>query len=81
MKIEIVGPGCTRCKVTEAVVRQALAEMKLEAEVKHVTDPREIARRQVLLTPGVIVDGRVQSTGRVPSAEEVKDWLARASAA
>lgn len=81
MKIEILGPGCSRCRATEEIVRQALAELNLEAQVEHITSPLEYARRQVLLTPGVIVDGEVKSTGRVPSAAEVKSWLARAAAA
>jgi small redox-active disulfide protein 2 len=81
MKIEILGPGCARCRATEDVVRRALAELKLEAEVEHITDPVEFARRQVLLTPGVVIDGRVQSSGRVPGVDEVKGWLERRAAA
>lgn len=75
MKIEILGPGCARCRATEENVRKALAELKLEAEVEHVTDPAQFARRGVLLTPDVIVDGQVASSGRVPSVEDVKGWL------
>jgi len=66
MKIEILGPGCSRCRAAEAVVRKALAELKREAEIVHITDPVQFARRQVLLTPGVVVDGEVKSSGRVP---------------
>jgi len=76
MKIEILGPGCARCRATEENVRQALAELKLDAEVLHVADVLEISRRRVLLTPGVIVDGEIKSTGRIPSVEDVKTWLA-----
>ncbi len=75
MKIEILGPGCARCRATEETVRKALAELKLEAEVSHVTDPVEIGRRGVMLTPGVVLDGQVRSSGRVPSLEDVKSWL------
>jgi small redox-active disulfide protein 2 len=77
MKIEILGPGCARCRATEENVRKALAELKLEAEVEHITDPAQFARRGVMLTPGVIVDGQVASSGRVPSVEDVKGWLTR----
>jgi small redox-active disulfide protein 2 len=76
MKIEILGPGCSRCRATEEVVRRALSELHIEAELEHISNPVEFARRQVLLTPGVVVDGQVRSTGRVPSLEEVKGWLA-----
>ncbi len=81
MKVEILGPGCARCRATEEVVRRALAELNLVADIEHVTDPLQFARRQVLLTPGVVIDGQVKSSGRVPSLEEVKAWLARAAAA
>ena len=45
MKIEILGPGCSRCRATEELVRKALAELKLEAEIAHVSDPVQFARR------------------------------------
>ena len=81
MKIEILGPGCSRCRATEEIVRRALMELQFEAEVVHVTDPVQFARRQVLLTPGVVIENQVKCSGRVPSLEEVKAWLAGAVAA
>jgi len=79
MKIEILGPGCSRCRATEDMVRRALAELNLTAEVEHITDPVEFARRQVLLTPGLVVDAKVKSSGRVPNLDEVKQWLREAA--
>lgn len=75
MKIEILGPGCARCRATEDRVRRALVELRLEAEVVHVTDPVQVARKGAMLTPGVVVDGSLKMSGRVPSVEEVKAWL------
>lgn len=75
MKIEILGPGCARCRATEDNVRKALAELNLEADVAHVTDVREFAKRGVMLTPGLVVDGKVVSSGRIPETSEIKDWL------
>lgn len=75
MKIEILGPGCARCRATEANVRKALAELNLEAEVAHVTDVREFAKRGVMLTPGLIVDGKLRSSGKVPGVDEIRPWL------
>ncbi|MCL6481261.1 MAG: thioredoxin family protein [Firmicutes bacterium] len=77
MKIEILGPGCPRCRATEENVKRALAELNLEAEVRHVTDPKEIALRRIFLTPGVVVDGAVRSIGRIPEVAEIKQWFAR----
>jgi small redox-active disulfide protein 2 len=77
MKIEILGPGCARCRATEESVRRALAELQLDAELQHVTDLLEISRRRVMLTPGLIIDGELRSSGRVPEVAEIKEWLAQ----
>ncbi|HWQ03379.1 MAG TPA: thioredoxin family protein, partial [Candidatus Nitrosotenuis sp.] len=75
VKIEILGPGCARCRATEDNVRRALAELQLEAEIVHITDLLEISRRRVMLTPGLIVDGEIRSSGRIPEVAEIKEWL------
>ena len=75
MKIEIIGSGCPRCYETEKRVKSALAETGVDAELVHLTDPREIARRGLILTPAVLVDGVIRLAGRVPSTAEVKNWL------
>ncbi len=73
--IEVLGPGCANCQRLEANAREALAMTGLEAEVRHVTDYPDIARRGVMSTPGLVIDGVVRSVGRVPSREEVAAWL------
>jgi small redox-active disulfide protein 2 len=80
MKIEILGPGCARCRATEANIRKALAELQVEAEVVHVSDVREIAKRGVMLTPGLVVDGKLVCKGRIPEVTEIKSWLAAVNA-
>jgi small redox-active disulfide protein 2 len=81
MKIEILGPGCYRCIATEDNVRKALAELGLEAEVVHISDPREFARRGVMFTPAVIIDGQLKASGRIPDVEQVRSWLEQQRAA
>ncbi len=75
MKIEILGSGCPRCFETERRVQKAVQELGLQAEVAHVYDAMEIARRQVMFTPAVAVDGVVKLSGHVPSVEEIKPLL------
>jgi small redox-active disulfide protein 2 len=75
MKIEVVGPGCARCITTEKNVRQALQQLGINAEVVKVTDVAEFAKKGVMFTPGVIVDGEVKFAGRVPNLEEIKKIL------
>jgi small redox-active disulfide protein 2 len=74
-KIEVLGPGCNNCKRLEAVAREAVAIAGIEAEVVKVTDYAQIAAYGVLSTPGLVIDGKVVSTGRIPSAGDVAAWL------
>jgi len=75
MKIEVVGPGCPRCKATEKNVNEALKELGIDAEVTHVHDMGEIAKRGVMFTPALIVDGQIKTSGRIPTVAEIKNIL------
>jgi small redox-active disulfide protein 2 len=75
VRIEIIGSGCPRCYETERRVRSALAETGAQVDLVHLTDPGEIARRGLILTPAVVVDGVIRLAGRVPSSDEIKFWL------
>ncbi len=76
MKIEILGPGCSRCFATERNVKHVLNVLNMDAEVIHVHDPKEFAKRGVLFTPAVVIDGVVKSSGKVPTVEAIQGWLA-----
>jgi small redox-active disulfide protein 2 len=73
--IEVLGSGCQKCQFTEKVVREVVQAAGIEAEIRHVTDYREIASRGVLSTPGLVIDGVVVLAGRVPTREQVAAWL------
>jgi small redox-active disulfide protein 2 len=75
VKIQIVGPGCPRCEATEKNVFNACAELSLAADISHVRDVAQFAALGVVLTPAVLVDGRVIVTGRVPTVAELKSLL------
>lgn len=75
MEIKVLGPGCPKCKKTEEVIREAVAESGVEARIIKVTDMLDIARHGVFGTPAVIIDGKVKSVGKVPSKEEIKKWI------
>jgi small redox-active disulfide protein 2 len=72
MKIEILGSGCPKCRAAEQHARKALAELGLEAELAHVYDVKEFARRGVMFTPAVAIDGQVRVAGHVPGVKELK---------
>lgn len=73
--IEVLGSGCPNCQAVERNVREALATSGISAQVRHVTDLAEIASRGVLSTPGLAIDGVLVSAGRIPSSDQVADWL------
>lgn len=75
MVIKVLGPGCAKCKKTEEIVKEAVAEAGSDAKVEKVTDLMEIAKYGVFGTPSVVVDEEVKSVGKIPKKEEVKSWL------
>ena len=75
MEIKVLGPGCPKCQQTEKVVKEAVAEVGVEAQIEKVTDIMKIAGYGVFGTPAVIVDGKVKSVGKIPKKEEIKTWI------
>ena len=77
MQIKVLGPGCPRCEATKNNVEEALAESGLSAEIIKVKDAMEIAKHGVFGTPAVVVDGEVKSVGKIPTKDEIKEWIAQ----
>jgi small redox-active disulfide protein 2 len=75
MEIKILGTGCPNCKELERRVKNALAELGLAANVEKVTDIKRIMEFKIMSTPGLVIDGKVVSTGKVPRLEEIKAWI------
>ena len=74
-KIEVLGSGCPNCQKLEANVREAVASLGVQAEIVKVTDYREIVAHGVMSTPGLVIDGTVVSTGRIPVPGDIAAWL------
>ncbi|MGQ9476555.1 MAG: thioredoxin family protein [Actinomycetota bacterium] len=75
MEIKVLGPGCKKCIATKEAIKEVISELGLEATVEEVTDMSEIMKYNVLTTPGVVIDGKVVSKGKVPSKKEIVGWL------
>jgi small redox-active disulfide protein 2 len=73
--IEVLGPGCANCRRLESNAHEATVLAGVEAEIRKVTDPREIVDFGIMSTPGLVIDGKVVSYGRVPSADDIALWL------
>ena len=77
MKIQVAGPGCLKCQETEKNVREACSQLKLDADISHVYDIKEIAKLGVLFTPAVIVNSKVITSGKIPTVDELKKIFSR----
>jgi len=75
MRIEILGPGCANCETLLANAKQAVESLGLDAEVLKITNIVEITNRGVLMTPALVVDGQVVSSGKVLSPARIRDLL------
>jgi small redox-active disulfide protein 2 len=75
MEIKILGSGCPRCAEVEKRIINVLARLSLAADVQKVKDIKEIAQYGVWGTPGVVINGKVKSSGRIPSEEEIRAWI------
>lgn len=77
MEIMILGPGCQKCKTLEKLTREVVEENGIDATVTKVEDIAEILKYGVMTTPALVVDGKVELKGRVPSQGEIKQILTR----
>lgn len=75
MKIQILGTGCSKCKTLAANVEKAVKELGLEVQIEKVTGIQDILEFQILMMPGLVIDGQVKAAGRVPSTDEMKQLL------
>jgi small redox-active disulfide protein 2 len=79
MKLVILGTGCPKCHALTATAEAAAQELGLPYTLTKVTDLQEILRHRVMMTPALVVDGKVMLAGRVPTVAEAKKVLAKAA--
>lgn len=77
MKVTVYGPGCARCNQTAQIVKETLEAEGVAFTLDKVSDFAEIAKAGVMATPGVAIDGKLVSTGKIPTAAEIKSWLGK----
>lgn len=73
--VKILGPGCPNCRKLETVAREAAAGAGIDAEFVKVTDMKDIMAYDILSTPGLVIDEKLVSSGRIPTQAEIRQWL------
>jgi small redox-active disulfide protein 2 len=80
LKIKVLGPGCNNCHLVEEVAREAVAAVGAKAEFEKVTERADFARYGLLYTPGLVINEKLVSAGRIPNQNEVMTWVTNALA-
>ena len=80
LSIKVLGSGCANCHKVEELAKQAVAQLAVEAQVEMVTDMKEIMRYGVMNTPGLVINEKVVSMGRVPALSQVITMITTALA-
>lgn len=75
LTVKILGSGCANCKKLEAVAREAASRANVPAEFVKVTEMKDIMAYDLLSTPGLVVNEKLVSCGRIPTVAEVQKWL------
>lgn len=73
--IRIFGTGCVSCNNLQKLVIEALNTMGMAADIEQIHDPDEIGRQGILMTPALMINGRVKSGGRMPTPAQIEEWL------
>ncbi len=75
INIKVLGSGCANCKRLEQIARKAVEDLGIEAEFEKVTNYNDIMKYPILSTPGLVINDQLVSSGRIPSQDEITDWL------
>lgn len=75
LTVKILGPGCANCKKLEALAHEAAAQANVEANFIKVTDMKQFLAYDLFSTPGLVIDEKLVSSGRIPTVAEIKGWM------
>jgi small redox-active disulfide protein 2 len=75
VNIKILGSGCANCRRLEAETRKVAESLSIEAEFEKITEYSEIMKYPILATPGLVINDKLVSAGRIPSPDQIAQWL------
>lgn len=75
MEIRVLGPGCPRCEEVFKRTIDVCAALNIAADLQKVTDLKQIAEFRIFATPGLVINGKVKCSGKIPSKDEIRRWI------
>lgn len=78
MHIQVVGPGCYNCQKLESMCKEVVTEENIDARIEKVTDLKRFPELGILMTPGLLINGKVISSGRLPAKSMITNWIREA---
>lgn len=78
--IKVLGPGCANCINLEKLCKEVVAENGIEAEIQKITDFKDIMAHGIMSTPGLIINGKIVSSGKLPTKSTLTHWVMNAMA-
>lgn len=79
LNIKVLGSGCANCKKLEALVHEAVDSLGVTADIEKVTDMAAISSYAIMSTPGLVMNEKVVSAGRIPQKSEIEKWIKEAA--
>lgn len=75
LTIQVAGTGCPNCQKLEAMCREVVAENGIEAQIEKITDMNKFVELGVMLTPGLLLNGKLKSSGKIPTKSTLVHWI------
>lgn len=78
LNIKVLGSGCANCQNLEKLCKEVIAENNIEADIEKVTDYKDIMSYGIMSTPGLVINGKVVHSGKLPTKSTLTNWLTNA---
>jgi small redox-active disulfide protein 2 len=75
VSVKILGTGCKKCQTLEQKVKDVVSQNNVDAVIEKVTDINDMMSYGIMMTPGLVVNEKVMSTGIIPKDEQILNWL------
>jgi len=75
MNIKVVGPGCMNCEKLALMCEEVVRENNIQAEIEKITDMNKFADLGIMMTPGLLIDNKVVSSGKIPAKSKLEHWI------